>query len=42
MLRKVYKDPESAFAACNPRGGSAITVNDFLNNIIIKQSGYDP
>ena len=41
-MRKVYRDPESAFAACNPRGLATITLDDLLDNTVVKRSGHDP
>ena len=37
----MYKDPDSAFAAFNFRGEAAIGLDDILNHMVIKRTGYD-
>ena len=41
IVRQVYKDPESAFATFNFRGEATIGLDDILNHMVIKRTGYD-
>ena len=40
-VRKVYKDPETAFAAFNFRGEATIGLEDILGHMIVKKAGFD-
>ena len=41
VVKSVYKDPDSAFAAFNFRGEATIGLDDILNHMVIKRTGYD-
>ena len=40
-IKKMYKDPDSAFASFNFFGKKVITMNDILNHMFITRFGYD-
>ena len=40
-MRKLYKDPESAFAAFNFRGQAKIGLQEILDSRLVKISGYE-
>ena len=40
-INKVYKDPESAFAAFNPLGQSTISLENFIDHKTMKLAGFD-
>ena len=41
VITKVYKDPDTAFATFNFRGEATIGLDDILNHMVIKRTGYD-
>ena len=41
VVKQVYKDPDSAFATFNFRGEATIGLDDILNHMVIKRTGFD-
>ena len=40
-IKKMYKDPDSAFASFNFYGKKVINMHDILNHMFITRFGYD-